>query len=128
MNNPLKIIHKYKNNNRRIQYLLYILVGSQLSDDIINILNSIKNKTFYDSINLLSKKNLDLLQNFYGKYWYKKLFISVNLNSEINLIKKNTNNKQSIINKLGKEWYKIHIDDKIEKKKNILLQIIIMII
>ena len=117
MNNPLKIIHKYKNNNRRIQYLLYILVGSQLSDDIINILNSIKNKTFYDSINLLSKKNLDLLQNFYGKYWYKKLFISVNLNSEINLIKKNTNNKQSIINKLGKEWYKIHIDDKIEKKK-----------
>ena len=46
MNNPIKVIHKFKNNNRRIQYIVYIFVGSLISDDIKNILNDIKKKIF----------------------------------------------------------------------------------
>ena len=36
--NPIKIIHKIKNNNRRIQYLQYIFIGSNVNEDIMNIL------------------------------------------------------------------------------------------
>ena len=35
---PIKIIHKIKNNNRRIQYLQYIFIGSNVDESIMNIL------------------------------------------------------------------------------------------
>jgi hypothetical protein len=61
MSVPIKIIHKFKNNNRRIQYIQYIFIGSNVNEDVMNILNSIANKTFYDTIDSLSKNKLDLL-------------------------------------------------------------------
>ena len=47
--NPIKIIWKYKNSNKRIQYNTYIFVGNMVSKDIMNILNDIKE--------ILSKKD-----------------------------------------------------------------------
>ena len=41
---PIKIIHKYKNNNRRIQYIIYIFLGFIIDEELINILESIKKK------------------------------------------------------------------------------------
>ena len=38
MKNPIKIIHKFKNNNLRIQYKIFIFVGSLLDESIMKIL------------------------------------------------------------------------------------------
>ena len=50
MNNPVKIIYKYKNNKNRIQYQLYIFIGSLVDSNIVKILNKIKNLNFYDTL------------------------------------------------------------------------------
>ena len=44
MKDPIKIIHKFKNNNRRIQYKVYIYVGYLVPKEIMTILNFIINK------------------------------------------------------------------------------------
>jgi hypothetical protein len=115
-NNPIKIIHKFKNNNRRIQYHLYIFIGSLIDDEIINILDSIKKKTFFETINLLTKNKIEKLKNHYGEYWYQCFFNKYHLESQFNFILKN-NNKQSIIeSKMGKEWINIHLNVILKKK------------
>ena len=74
MDNPIKIIHKFKNNNRRNQYIMYIFVGSLIDNEIENIFENIKDKSFYDTLNNLSKNKIELLKNKYGEYWYKFFF------------------------------------------------------
>ena len=56
MKDPIKIIHKFKNNNRRIQYKVYIYVGYLVPKEIMTILNSIIDKDFY----LTLKKQIDI--------------------------------------------------------------------
>ena len=58
MKNPFKIIHKFKNNNGRIQYMIYIFIGPLTSDEIVNIFKNITNKDFYTTITTLSKVNV----------------------------------------------------------------------
>ncbi len=72
--NPIKIIHKFKNNNRSVQYIQYIFIGSNVDEDIISILESIKNRTFYETIEYLSRNKLERLSNYYGPKWYKSFF------------------------------------------------------
>ena len=55
MKDPIKIIHKFKNNNRRIQYKVYIFVGSLVPKDVMKILDSIAEKDFYTTLNTLAK-------------------------------------------------------------------------
>ena len=43
MNDPIKLIYKYKNLNKRIQYQLFIFLGYKISNDIKTILEKIKN-------------------------------------------------------------------------------------
>ena len=62
MNNPIKIIHKFKNNNRRIQYIQYIFIGSLVDDKVYNILKTIKNKNLYDTLDFLNKNKLKILE------------------------------------------------------------------
>ena len=85
MNDPIKIIHKFKNDNRRIQYHKYIFVGPLVSDDVLKVLYSIKNKTFFQTLILLSKKQLRLLEDFYGIYWYNKLFLSYHVKFQMRI-------------------------------------------
>ena len=41
MKDPIKVIHRYKNKNRRNQFLVYIFVGNLVPDEIKKILNKI---------------------------------------------------------------------------------------
>ena len=75
--NPIKIIHKYKNNNRRIQYIIYIYIGSFIDEEIDNILESIKKKNLFDTFNTLSKTKIDKLESIYGPYWYQSFLIYI---------------------------------------------------
>ena len=53
---PIKIIHKFKNNNRRIQYIQYIFIGS-IDDEIMNMLKLIKAKVDLNSSQLTESKS-----------------------------------------------------------------------
>ena len=55
MKNPFKIIHKFKNDNNKIQYLLYIFIGEFIDSELMNILNSISKKDFFDTMIYLKK-------------------------------------------------------------------------
>jgi len=74
MKDPIKIIHKYKNNNRRIQYKIYIYIGSLVPKDIMKILDLIIDNDFFSTLNFLNKTDYEILENFYGKLWYEKFF------------------------------------------------------
>jgi len=76
MKDPIKIIHKFKNNNKRIQYKVYIFIGNIIPKDVLLCIELIKNKNFYDSLILLSNKQYDTLKEYYGNRWYTFFFIS----------------------------------------------------
>ena len=116
MRDPIKIIHKFKNNNKRIQYKVFIFIGSLLSDEIIKILKIIENKDFFNSLLILNNKQIKIIEEYYGIYWYQKLFISHHLKSQIKQIESNNAKKKQIITKLGEDWYKFHINIGIFKK------------
>ena len=116
MKDPIKIIHKFKNNNRRIQYKVYVFVGSLVPKDIMKILDSIIDKDLYITLNTLSKTDYEQLEQFYGEYWYEKFFISHHIKFQINMINSSPSKKKSLEVKLGKEWCSKHIDNRSIKK------------
>ena len=104
MKNPIKIIHKYKNNNRRIQYKIYIFVGPSVDENIMKILNSIKNKDFVSTLLYLSNKQIKEITDYYGEKWYEFFFTSYHINNMLSLLSTNKEKKKELDNKLGKEF------------------------
>lgn len=96
MKDPIKIIHKFKNNNKNIQYKVYIFIGSLVPKNIITILESINNKDFYTTLNTLSKSEYQNLEDFYGQFWYDKFFISYHVKNQRQIIN-NTNTKKKLL-------------------------------
>ena len=110
MNDPIKIIHKFKNQNRKYQYNVLIFVGNLLSDSTNKVLIKIKNKNLYDSLVELNSRDIEILNTEYGSKWYEKFFISKHINYMFKLIKQNEAKKNEIIKKYGKEWFDLHIN------------------
>ena len=106
MKNPIKIIHKFKNNNLRIQYKVFIFIGSLLDENIMKILKIIEDKDFINSLLLLSDKQIKEITNFYGEAWYKKFFTSYHINSQILFIKNNNSKRKLLESKMGKDFVK----------------------
>ena len=63
MKNPYKIIHKFKNNNGRIQYMIYIFIGPLTNEEIVKVFKNISNKDFYTTITTLSKSLFEIFLN-----------------------------------------------------------------
>ena len=61
MRNPYKIIHKFKNNNGRIQYMIYIFVGPLVHEDLLKVFKNISNKDFYNTLITLSKSPMRVI-------------------------------------------------------------------
>ena len=66
MLDPIKIIHKFKNNNRRIQYKVYIFIGSFVPKEIYTILDLIMNKEFYITLTMHNTQQYNSLVKYYG--------------------------------------------------------------
>ena len=109
MNNPVKIIYKYKNNKNRVQYQLYIFIGSLVDDNVVKILNKIQNLNFYDTLIYLTSKDIEILIKYYGDKWYYKLFIFNHIKDSIITINNNIQMKNTLITKIGKEWVSEHL-------------------
>ncbi len=116
MKDPIKIIHKFKNTNKRIQYKLFIFIGSLTPDNVLSALDIIKNKDFFNSLISLSNKQNELLESFYGEKWFEKFFISYHLKNQFKQIENTPLKKKQLINKFGDEWYKKNINVSIFKK------------
>ncbi|AYV84232.1 MAG: early transcription factor VETF large subunit [Hyperionvirus sp.] len=119
MDDPIKIIWKYKNNNRRIQYHMYIFIG-KAPEDILKIINKIADLNLYDSLVTLSKVELKRLVDFYGDYWYQKLFNIYHINYIISLVKESPAQKRELTEKLGKEWLDMHVEKHVIMERKLL--------
>ena len=109
MDNPIKIIFKYKNDNRKIQYQYYIFVGPLISENIRKIFTKIQDMQFFDTLISLTEKEYDILQKKYGEYWYLYFFLSDHLTFSFKIIGKNNQKRTDIIDKYGRDWYDKHI-------------------
>ena len=112
MDDPVKIIFKYKNNNKKIQYHIYIYIGDLKSDEIFTILKKIKKKDLFDSLLLLSNKEQKIMVKEYGEYWYEKFFNSYHINYTKKSVKKNNIKKKQIFEKYGDAWYEFHFVER----------------
>lgn len=110
MNDPIKLIWKYKNNNRRTQYALYIYIGN-IPEQLKKILDKIQNLNFYDTLLNLTKDEYLQLEKYYNKNWYSKFFNSYHINTSIYQIKESTIMKNEIIQKYTQKWYDEHIEE-----------------
>jgi len=116
MNDPIKIIFKFKNNNRRMQHHIYIYVG-QVTTNIATILNKIKKLSLYDTIISLSKSEHSKMEKNYGIKWFNFFFNIYHINHTIDIILNNKQKQREIIKSLGQEWYNNNIDQTINQKK-----------
>ena len=117
MEDPIKVIHRFKNNNRKIQYMCYIFLGSLVNEDIKKAIEKFKNLNFIDMLEKISQKDYKLLENKYGKYWYRYFFISQHIKNSKNKIKNNNKKRLELIKKFNKDWFITHIDKKPTEKK-----------
>lgn len=76
MDDPIKIIHKYKNNNGRVQYHINIFIGDIVDENCMRILRKIKDMDLYTSLTSLDSREIEILEKNYGEYWYEK-FLTV---------------------------------------------------
>ena len=119
MDNPIKIIHKFKNKNRKIQYNVLIFVGSILNEQTNKILLKIKDKNLYDSLIELNTREIEILTNTYDIKWYEKFFISKHILHTFKIIKQTESKIEEIKKKYGEEWYTQNIIDYIIPTKTI---------
>jgi hypothetical protein len=117
MNEPIKVIWKFKNNNRRTQYNQYIFIG-EVSSNLMKVLKKIENMTFYSTLINLTKDEYKIIEKSYGDLWYKYFFNTYHLNSSILIIRESSAQKNELNDKYGKEWVDLHITNKqlMEKK------------
>jgi hypothetical protein len=120
MDDPIKVIWKYKNNTGHIQYIKSIFIGNNVSKDIMKILNEIKNKSFYETINDISQSDYKKMSNVYGNKWYEKFFIVYHINYIISLLKDKKLDANVLKDKYGDEWYKEHILSRQTIQKEII--------
>jgi len=117
MDDPIKVIFKFKNNNRRIQYHIYIFIG-ETSKTVMNVLNNIQDKNLYDSFITLSTNDYNKIVQQYGDFWYKKFFNTYHINSVINNIKKSPQQQKELKDRFGQKWYEQHVEQfKLLEKK-----------
>lgn len=108
MDDPVKIIYKYKNNNKRIQYHVYIFIGN-VSKKVERALDSITELSFLETLEKISDNDLKALVDYYGEYWYKKIFISYHLTNIIAQVNRDTDSIKKITKRYGDEWVNKHI-------------------
>lgn len=96
MNEPIKLIWKYKNN-----YNLYIFVGNINTKKTQTILEKITNYSLYDTLMNLSIDERIELTNVYGTKWFSYFFIKEHINATL----KNKNLIDDLIKKkYDKDW------------------------
>ncbi len=110
MDDPIKVIYKYKNANRRIQYNMYVFVGFIHSSKVSKVLEKFKELNLFQTLTSLSDPDVKLMESTYGENWYEKFFNHYHLQFSIENIRKSKSKSKDIQSKYGKKWYEKHIE------------------
>ena len=108
MSEPIKVIYKVKNDNGKYQYYIYVYIGS-IPDNIMKILEKIKNTTFYDSLMTMTLNDMRDITTFYGIRWYTFFFNKYHIRHTIDTILKNKKILSELKDKYGDTWITEHI-------------------
>lgn len=119
MNNPIKIIWKYKNKHRRTQYNTYIFVGP-VNGELDKIFTKISDQSLYKSWTNLTKGDTTVLEKKYGDMWYTYFYNSYHISNTINIIRDSKVQLKELSEKYGDEWIKKHINTNELLNKKIL--------
>ena len=120
MDDPIKIIYKYKNSHRRTQYHIYIFIGGLVPKNILNILKTIKDWSLFECLDGLSDKEIRQITQEYGPFWYNKFFNSQHVDFTKKNVEATPAKKKVIIEKFGEKWYNEHfIEISLETKKTV---------
>jgi len=111
MENPIKIIHKYKNSNNRIQYHIHIFIGDILDKKQMAVLQKIKNMNFYSALTDITEQEIEILVGKYGEFWYEKFFNSYHIAFTKETTNKNAVKMKELKERYGIEWIKAHFDN-----------------
>ena len=109
MDDPIKVIMRYKNNNGRIQYQNYIFIGD-VSARVMTALKSIQDKPLYEALIDIDSKDRDHLEKKYGEFWYKLFYNVYHIGSTFHLLKTGELKKDQLIKKYDDHWYRVHIE------------------
>ena len=110
--NPVKVIWKYKNNNRKVQYNIYVYLGRDIDEKTKKILGKIEKLSLLNALLDLTLDEYKTMENIYGRYWYNFFYNTYHINYTINNANETEIIKKKIINHYGPEWYKIHFEQK----------------
>ena len=119
MNDPIKIIHKYKNNNNRIQYHIHIFIGDILDDKCMRILRKIKDMDLYTSLISLEEREREIIEKNYGEYWYEKFFNSYHVNNTKESTLKNPTKMKELASIYDTKWINDHFVNYINRLETI---------
>ena len=108
MKSPIKICHKFKNNNRRIQYKIYIFIGPLVPSNVMKILEYIQDKDFSTMLLGISTTDYKVISKYYGEYWYEFFYITYHLDSQKKMIRETKQKTSTLQNKFSKEWFDLH--------------------
>ena len=109
---PIKLIYKYKNINRKNQYLTYIFLGV-LGKKYGKILNRIENLNIYDTLlEITSEEELKLVDGF-GELWMIKFFNIYHICAFVNKLEEKPEFKTKLLKKYDSIW----LNNFIEKFK-----------
>lgn len=110
---PIKIIFKYKNSNRKNQYETYIFVGT-FGKKYKNIFSRIENLSLYETLKEISAEEEQSLVNGFGDFWMTKFFNIYHISEFVNKIEKNGSIKTELLKKYDDRW----LSNFINKFKN----------
>lgn len=115
MEDPIKIIHKYKNNNGRIQYHIHIFIGDILDESCTKILQKIKDMDLYTSLVSLANREREIIEENYGDFWYEKFFNSYHIHNTKETTVTNTTKVRDLESIYGPEWFEEHFVNYIKR-------------
>jgi hypothetical protein len=116
MDDPIKIIHKFKNNNRRVQYYVHIFIGDIVEPSCMKVLNKIKDLDLFASLTSIDARESEILVNAYGDYWYTKFFNTYHINDSKASTVKNPQKMKQLTELYGKKWVDEHFVAYLKKK------------
>ena len=120
MDDPIKIIHKYKNNNRRIQYHIHIFLGDIVDENCMRVLRKITNMDLYSALVSLDERELNIIQKNYGEYWYEKFFNSYHIHNIKETVVKNPAKTKELKSIYDNKWFTDHFINYKKKLETII--------
>ncbi|XWV24865.1 putative early transcription factor [Tupanvirus deep ocean] len=120
MDDPIKIIHKYKNNNGRIQYHIHIFLGDIVDENCMRILRKIKDMDLYSALTSFDIREREIIEKNYGEFWYEKFFNSYHINNTKENTLKNPTKMKELRSIYDTKWVNEHFVNYLKRIETIV--------